>query len=103
MSWQHWIMNEQGTASHYDFLAELTVSSYGLNKKDRRQNKKDLVHFFVIWWTDNQENFIKHKTKSAFSKLLNVHWATVIHYQNNRKRSKLYEYNTLCIKDFLNS
>lgn len=103
MSWEDWIMNQEGTSSHYDFLAELAVSSYQLKKKDRRERQKDLFHFFVLWWSNNQSKFVKYNSKSALSKLLDVHWATIIHYESKRKPSRLYEENILCIKDFLSS
>ena len=103
MSWESWIMNQEGTSSHYDFLAELAVSSYNLKSKDRREKQKNLLHFFVLWWRDNQKRFIKYNSKSALSRLLDIHWATVIHYESKRKPSRLYEENIKCIKDFLNS
>jgi hypothetical protein len=103
MSWQHWIMNEQGTASHYDFLADLTISSYNLKDKSRKEKQKDLLHCFITWWTDNQNKFIKYNKIIDFANSLGLDRTTIIHYQKRRKKSKLYEYNTLCIKDFLNS
>lgn len=103
MSWESWIMNQEGTSSHYDFLAELAVSSYNLKDKSRKEKPKDVLHFFVLWWSKYQSKFVKYNSKSAVAKLLDVHWATIIHYESKRKKSRRYESNTQCINDFLNS
>lgn len=103
MSWEHWIMNQEGVSTHYDFLAELAVSSYNLKDKSRKEKPKDLLHFFVNWWTDNQKKFVKYNSKQDLADFLGIDRTTIIHYQKRRKKSKLYEYNTRCIDDFLNS
>lgn len=96
-------MNQEGIYSHYDFLAELTISSYDLKNKSRKEKQKDLIHFFILWWTEHQSKFIKYNSKSDFADSIGIDRTTIIHYQNRRKKSKLYEYNTRCINDFLNS
>jgi len=105
MDWEWWIMssNENTDYSRYDFLCELAVSSYKLNKKSRKADLKDTVQFFILWWKKNKKQMKKYNTLVSIAGLLCVDHTTIIHYIKRRKPTIMYEENTKCINDFLNS
>ena len=106
MCWEDWIMREQGLSiekTSYDILCEMAVSSYYLNKRSRKADLKDRVHCFLIWWTKNKRLMKSYNTTTTIGRLLNVDHSTVIHMLKRRKQTIMYEDNTKCISDFLNS
>jgi hypothetical protein len=102
MSWDHWI-KEKIVDVDYDRLIELAVSSYNLGKKTRKMGQKDRVQFIVVWWRDNKEKFFRYNTTTKLGALLNIDHSTVIHHYSLRKKSRRYEEETRCIKDFIKS
>lgn len=105
MSWEDWIIRqtEDKPYTSYDFLCELCVSSYGLNKKSRKADLKDKCHFFIHWWYKNRNNMNTYTTTVKLGQLLNVDHSTILHYAHRRKPTIFFEENTICINDFLNS
>lgn len=106
MSWEDWIIRQHSNgfdATTYDVLCELCVSSYNLNKKSRKADLKDKVHYFVIWWNSNKKMMKKYKSQSKIGELLGVDHSTIVHFLRRRKPTILYEENVKCISDFLNS
>lgn len=104
MSWDHWIKQHVTDKDiNYDRLLELATSSYNLDKKSRKMGQKDRVQFIVIWWMSNKNKFVKYNTTTKLGILLNIDHATVIHHYKRRKASRLYEEETKCIKDFIES
>lgn len=106
MSWEDWIVrqaSDENKMSSYDFLCELCVSSYNLDKKSRKADLKDKLHFFIFWWNNNKSKMIKYNTLQKIGKLLDVDHTTVIHHLKRRKPTILFDDNVKCISDFLNS
>jgi hypothetical protein len=104
MSWNDWIKkNTTDRDINYDRLLELTISSYSLDKKTKKMGQKDRVHFLVLWWHKHKNKFKKYNTTIKIGIALEIHHATVIHYYKNRKISRIYEEETKCIKDFIES
>ena len=111
--WEAWILNnwekEDRDFTPYDYLCELAVTNYSLDKKDRHVEFKDELHYFLIWWNANRLYMKKYKSKYAIGGLLKKDHSTVIHYigtedsKGNRKPSNNFTENTQCIKDFLKS
>jgi hypothetical protein len=102
MSWDYWI-KEKIVDVDYDRLIELAVSSYNLGKKTRKMGQKDRVQFIVLWWRDNKEKFFRYNTTTKVGALLNIDHATVVYHYKSRKKSRIYEEETRCIKDFIES
>jgi hypothetical protein len=104
MSWNNWIKkNTTDRDIDYDRLLELVVSSYNLDKKTRKMGQKDRVQFVLVWWNQNKDKFRKYNTTTRVGALLNIGHATVIHHYAYRKMSSIYEEETKCIKDFIES
>jgi len=104
MSWNDWIkQNTTDKDIDYDRLLELAVSSYNLDKKTRKMAQKDRVQFTLIWWEKNKKKFKKYTTTCRVGSLLNINHATVVHHYTSRKKSRIYEEETKCIKDFIES
>jgi len=105
MSWEDWLINHghSNDMSMLDKLLELVVNSYDVGTKSRKLDIIDRKHFLVLWWYEHQDYFDKYYTMTSFGNLINVDHATIYHYKKNRKKSRLFNDNTKCIKDFLNS
>lgn len=109
MSWEHWLSvndwssDNSGIESMHDKLLELAIDSYDIRSKSRKMERIDVKHFLVLWWIKNKRQFRKYRTMSALAKLLNVDHATINHYEKHRKKSRLFNDNTQCINDFLES
>jgi len=106
MSWEDWIIRQASNnveMTSYDFLCELCVSSYSLDKKSRKADLKDRVQFFILWWNVNKPKMSKYNTLTKMGTLLNADHTTVLHYIKRRKPTIMYEQNVKCINDFLNS
>jgi hypothetical protein len=63
----------------------------------------DRKHFLVLWWKDNQDYMNKYRTMTSLALLIDVDHSTINHYEKHRKKSRLFNDNTDCIRDFLNS
>jgi|LauGreDrversion4_2_1035121.scaffolds.fasta_scaffold50222_3 hypothetical protein len=106
MSWEDWIYRQSGLSvekTAYDILAELAVSSYNLDKKHRKAELKDRCQCFIIWWNKNKHLMNKYKSLHSVGELMNKNHATIIHQLKRRKPTIMYDINTRCINDFLNS
>jgi len=106
MSWEDWIMRQSGLSVEktvYDVLSEMAVQSYYLDRKNRKSDLKDRVHCFILWWNKNKPKMKAYNTTISVGRLLNCDHSTVIHYLGKRKPSIMYDENTKCINDFLNS
>jgi hypothetical protein len=106
MGWEDWIMRQNGLSKErtvYDVLSELAVSSYSLTRKSRKADLKDKMQYFILWWNKNKKNMRVYNSTIALGKLLNCDHSTVLHYIHTRKPTIMYEENTKCINDFLNS
>ena len=101
----HWIAGyeKDEEKSSYDVLAELAVSSYELDRKNRKSELKDMVQYFIKWWYSERKKMKKYNTSVAIGKLLNKDHATVLHSLKKRKPTLYYDENTACIRDFLKS
>ena len=103
MSWEDWLVNNghiTGSSIH-DKLLEMVVSSYDIQNKTRKQAHVDRKHFVVLWWKKNQEMLNTYRYMTSLAKLIECDHATINHYEKHRKKSRDYEMNTQCIKDFL--
>lgn len=87
----------------YDVFLELAVSSYELDKKNRKAELKDRLQYFILWWNKNKSAMGKYNTLVELGGLVKKDHATILHYLKRRKPTINYEYNTACIRDFLNS
>lgn len=105
MSWEDWLLNNgySNDKSAHDRLLEMAVDSYNVWSKSRKMDIIDRKHFLVLWWKQNQDYLNKYHTMKAFGELINIDHATVNHYEKHRKKSRLFNDNTDCIRDFLNS
>lgn len=103
MSWEDWLVNNghiHGTSVH-DRLLEMAVSSYDIRNKSRKQDYADRKHFVVLWWKKNKDRLNTYYTMTSIAELIGCDHATINHYEKHRKKSRDYEINTECIKDFL--
>jgi hypothetical protein len=89
--------------SAHDRLLEMAIDSYGIRDKNRKMEIIDRKHFLVLWWKKNQDYLNKYNTMTSLARLINVNHATINHYDKHRKKSRLFNDNTDCIRDFLNS
>lgn len=106
MSWEDWIMRQSGLSKEktvYDVLAEMAVSSYDLNKRNRKAELKDKCQFFILWWMKNRNKMNLYTSTTTVGKLMGCDHSTILHYVHRRKPTIMYEENTRCINDFLNS
>lgn len=104
MSWDNWIKNNITEREiDYDKLLEMVVSSYDLDKKTRKMGQKDRVQFIIRWWEKRKEKFIKYNTTTKIGVLLNIDHSTIVYHYKSRKQSRIYEEETRCIKDFIES
>jgi hypothetical protein len=105
MSWEDWLINNghSNDMSMLDKLLELAVNSYDVGTKSRKMDIIDRKHFLVLWWEEHKDYFTKYHTLTSLGILINIDHATVIHYKKRRKKSRLFNDNTKCIRDFLNS
>jgi hypothetical protein len=105
MDWEWWIINSQNEIkySRYDFLCELAISSYKLDKKSRKSELKDTVQFFLLWWEKNKKKMNRYNTYTSIGILMKIDHSTVLHHLRKRKPTAMYTENTRCINDFLNS
>jgi hypothetical protein len=105
MSWEDWLLNNghSNEMSAHDRLLEMAIDSYGIRDKNRKMEIIDRKHFLVLWWKKNQDYLNKYNTMTSLARLININHATVNHYEKHRKKSRLFNENTDCIRDFLNS
>lgn len=104
MSWNDWIkQNTTDKDIDYDRLLELVVSSYQLDKTTRKMGQKDRVQFTILWWDKNKNKFKKYDTTIKLGVLLDIDHSTVVYHYKKRKKSRIYEEETQCIKDFIES
>ena len=105
MSWEEWMIihNQSPDKNRMDLLIELAVSSYELDKRSRKAELKDKVQFFIKWWYERRGFMLKYKTLESVAKLMSVDHATVLHHIKRRKPTAMYEENSRCLNDFLNS
>tara|TARA_R110002051_G_scaffold190863_1_gene259731 strand:- start:4 stop:351 length:348 start_codon:yes stop_codon:yes gene_type:complete len=107
--WESWIDRENiktnfVDTSSFDRLCELAVSTYGLDSTNRKQDLKDRMHFFIIWWNNNLDKMRIYRNYSALGMLLKKRDHSIVsYYLTRRVKSLNFEYNTLDIKDFLES
>jgi hypothetical protein len=102
MSWDNWIKNNT-VDKNYDRLLELAVSSYNLDERTRKMDQKDRVQFIIKWWLKNKKKFKKYTNTEKIAGLLKIKHSTVVHHYTYRKKSRIYEEETRCIKDFIES
>ena len=95
---QHFVVYD---VTESDLLAELVVSYFDLDQKNRVQTLQDQKQCFVLWWYNNQKSFYKYKSITAISKLLKCHHATTIHHMRTRKGTLKYKENVKDIQDFI--
>jgi hypothetical protein len=103
MSWEDWLVNNghlKGPSVH-DRLLEMVIGSYDIRNKSRKQEYTDRKHFVVLWWKKNQDKLYRYYTMTSIAVLIGCDHATINHYEKHRKKSRDYEINTECIKDFL--
>lgn len=104
MSWHHWIEEHHPELEiDYDYLLELAIANYNLAKKTRRMGHIDRIHYIIMWWHKHKHRFLKYNTTIRLGIALDINHATVIHYYKRRKKSRIYEEETKCIKDFIES
>jgi hypothetical protein len=104
MSWHHWIEEHHPELEiDYDYLLELAITNYNLAKKTRKMGHIDRTHYIIMWWHKHKHRFLKYNTTIKLGMALDIHHATVIHYYKRRKISRIYEEETKCIKDFIES
>lgn len=104
MSWHHWIEEHHPELEiDYDYLLELAITNYNLAKKTRRMGHIDRIHYIIMWWHKHKHRFLKYNTTIKLGIALDINHATVIHYYKRRKKSRIYEEETQCIKDFIES
>jgi len=103
MSWEDWLVNNGHLkgSSVYDRLLEMVVDSYDIRNKSRKQDHADRKHFVVLWWKKNQDRLNTYYTMTSLAELIGCDHATINHYEKHRKKSRVYEINIECIKDFL--
>lgn len=103
MSWEDWLVDNGHIdgATRYDRLLEMAVNTYGLKKKSRKQDLMDKKQFIVLWWKKNKDKLYTYKTMMAIGDLMGSDHSTINHHEKHRKKSRDYELNTSCIKDFL--
>jgi maltooligosyltrehalose synthase len=103
MSWEDWLVNNGHIkgSTVYDRLLEMAVNSYDIRNKSRNQKLVDRKHFLVLWWKKHQDKLNTYRTMTSLSELIGFDHATVNHYEKHRKKSRDYEMNIECIKDFL--
>jgi hypothetical protein len=101
--WAYWLKSNEWVKdiTCYDSLLELTVTSYGLDKQNRKVELKDQMQFSILWWHRNRKKFNKYKSVTKFAKLLKKDHTTVVHHYTKRKKSWDWEDNVECIRDFL--
>ncbi len=95
---QHFVVYD---TTQNDLLAELVVSYFDLDQKNREQILQDEKQCFVLWWSDNQKSFYKYKSITALAELLKCHHATVIHHMRTRQGTLNYLENVKDISDFI--
>lgn len=103
MSWEDWLVNNghiKGSTLH-DRLLEMAVNSYDIRKKSRKEYLMDRKQFLVLWWKKNQDKFYTYRTMTSLAELTGFDHSTINHHEKHRKKSRDYEVNTSCIKDFL--
>lgn len=103
MSWEDWLVNNghiEGSTLH-DRLLEMAVNSYDIRKKSRKEYLMDRKQFLVLWWKKNQDMFYTYRTMTSLAELTGFDHSTINHHEKHRKKSRDYEVNTSCIKDFL--
>lgn len=103
MSWEDWLVNNgyaKGPTS-YDKLIEMAVYLYNIRNKSRKIDLMDRKQFLVLWWKKNQDMFNTYRTMTSLAELTGFDHATINHHEKHRKKSRDYEVNTSCIKDFL--
>lgn len=104
MSWENWIRNNSKEKDiYYDKMLEMVIDSYDLRNRTRKMGQKDRMQFVIVWWLKNKTKFTKYDTVVKVAKLFEVDHATIIHHYTRRKSSRLYEEETKCIKDFIES
>tara|TARA_Y100000361_G_scaffold152238_1_gene171236 strand:+ start:1460 stop:1810 length:351 start_codon:yes stop_codon:yes gene_type:complete len=103
VSWDNWLKanGHVKDITCYDHLLELTVTSYGLDKKNRKQELKDQMQFLILWWYRNKKKFNRYKTTTKVAELLNKDHTTIVHHYTKRKKSWYWDKNVECITDFL--
>lgn len=103
--WEAWILlsGNKLTEGPLDRVAELAVSSYNLNTRDRHEEYMDRKHCFIMWWNQNRGKFKIYYTITSLAKLLNMNHSTVIHHLRTRKKSFRFDENVKCLLDFLTS
>ena len=102
-AWMSW-MKRNGHIKEitcYDYVLELAVRSYNLNKKSRKQELKDKVQFTLTWWHINKKCFNKYKSVTKVGQLFNMHHTNIVHHYKHRKKSSVWDKSTECISDFL--
>jgi hypothetical protein len=101
--WEAWILLSGNKLNNdsLDKIAELAVSSYNLDTKDRYEECMDKKHCFIMWWDQNRGRFNKYTTVTSLGKLLGMKHCSVIHHLRHRKESFRFDKNTRCLKDFL--
>ncbi len=90
-------------SNEFDDFAEIIVDYFNLRLKSRELHLMDTKNYFILWWHKNQYKFIKYKTATSISKLLNMHHATILHHMNHRKPSLKFNLHTKNIEEFVNS
>lgn len=103
MSWEDWLINNDHLEgpSVQDRILEMTVRAYDIRNKTRKQDYADRKHFVVLWWKKNKHMLKEYRTMTSLAQLIGCDHATINHYEKHRKKSKDYEINIECIKDFL--
>jgi hypothetical protein len=105
MSWEDWLLNNghSNDKSAHDRLLEMAIDSYGIRNKHRKMELIDRKHFLVLWWKKNKDHLNKYNTMTSLARLIQLNHSTINHYEKHRKKSRLFNENTDCIRDFLNS
>lgn len=90
-------------SNEFDDFAEIIVDYFNLRFKSREMPLMDAKNYFILWWYENQQNFIKYKTATSMGKLLNMNHATILHHMKHRKPSLKFNLHTKNIEEFVNS
>jgi len=107
--WESWIDRENVKTnfvdtSSFDRLCELAVSAYDLDSANRKQDLKDRLHFFILWWNSNANKMKVYRRYTDLARLVKKRDHSMVHYYlEKRVKSLNFEYNTADIKDFLES
>jgi hypothetical protein len=90
---------QRSIGKDFDWIADNVVFKFGLYLKTRKQDKIDKVHFFLIFWKENQKKFIKYSSYESIAFLLRVDHSSIVHYVGKTKEGRLNRKKSVCWKE----